>query len=212
MVACTQCKRQPTKKRLLDEHGLCNECNKKITCNEILAQLNLSTEGTVGDLSTIDFMRCIQTVVQTSYDLLTTRVVEIENKLVKANEERDECKKKCDDLEKDVHNLREDMEQLNEQLNDQSKILCAQQKFLEDVDGDKRKKVLIVLGLVEEENTDDKDEVFNILDRIGVARDNITITNSVRLGKITEQNGEKKRPLKVTLKKGSMRDEILKNA
>lgn len=212
MVACNQCKKKACAKRLIDEQGLCNDCSKKISCNEILAELNLNTEGTVGNLSTIDFLRCIQTVVQTSYDTLNKRLVEIEDKLTRANEERMECRKKCVDLEQNVLKLRTDVDKLTEQVNDQSKILCAQQKFLEEVDRDKRQKDLIVLGFVERVNTDEKEEFMKILDRIGVPRNTIIVTNMMRLGKINEQYEENKRPLKITLKKSAMRDEILKNA
>lgn len=209
---CTQCKRKSTAKRIIDDKGLCNDCNKKVSCNAILAELDLNNDGTVGNLTTIDFMRCIQSVVQTSYEELNKRVVDLENKLINANKEREKCLKKCEALEKDVNVLREDVERLEEEINDQSKILTAQQRFLEDVDTDKRQKHLIVLGLAENNNVDDKDEFLKIIERIGVPEEHLIITNVLRLGRIDEQNEQKKRPLKVSFKKRTMRDEVLKNA
>ena len=61
----------------------------------------------------------------------------------------------------------EEIERLDKIVKDQTKILSAQQKFLEDIDFEKRGKDLIVLGAVE--NYDD-DECFNRICHRGSAR------------------------------------------
>ena len=97
-------------------------------------------------------------------------------------------------------------------INDQTKILSAHQKFMEDLDSEKRANHLIVLSLKEEGNESDQDNFLGILDAIGVKREDVKIENMERLGQIDENQGNRTRPLKVTLEQRSMRNIILKNS
>ena len=97
-------------------------------------------------------------------------------------------------------------------INDQTKILSAHQKFMEDLDSEKRAKHLIVLSLKEEGNESDQDQFLGILDAIGVKREDVKIECMERLGQIDENQGNRTRPLKVTLEQRSMRNIVLKNS
>lgn len=101
---------------------------------------------------------------------------------------------------------------LNEKIKEQDRVLSAQQRFLEDLDSEKRAKHLIVLGLKENEEEDDKEKFLDVTQIIGVRNDSIKIEDIVRLGKIDENQQNKTRPLKVTFEKSSMRNAVLKNA
>ena len=104
-----------------------------------------------------------------------------------------------------------EIKRLEKIINDQSKILGAHQKFMEDLDSEKRAQHLIVLGLKEGRESDN-DKFLSILNAIGVKRDDVKVEDVERLGKIDENQGNRTRPLKITLEKRSMRGIVLKNA
>ena len=97
-------------------------------------------------------------------------------------------------------------------INDQTKIIAEHQRFMEDLDSQKREKHLIVLSLTEKNDEDDEEKFLAILDVIGVKRVDVAIESVERLGQINEEEVDKNRPLKITLGKRSMRDIILKNS
>lgn len=116
--------------------------------------------------------------------------------------------KRFDELTEHYDN---EIKRLNDTVKEQGRVLSAQQKFIEDLDSEKRAKHLIVLGLKEIEEEDDQDRFMGITQTIGVSTE-IVIDDLVRLGNRDENNPNKTRPLKVTFDKPSMRNEILKNA
>ena len=73
-------------------------------------------------------------------------------------------------------------------------------------------KHLIVLSLKEDENESDKDKFINILGAIRVKTEDVKIESMERLGQVDENQGNRIRPLKVTLEQRSMRNIILKNS
>ena len=79
-----------------------------------------------------------------------------------------------------------DLKRMEGTINDHSKILSAHQKFMEDLDADKRAKHLIVLSLKEDENESDRDKFNGILDAIQVRGGDIKIANMERLGQKNE--------------------------
>ena len=97
-------------------------------------------------------------------------------------------------------------------INDQTKIIAEHQRFMEDLDSQKREKHLIVLSLTEKNDEDDEEKFLAILDVIGVKRVDVAIESVERLGQINEEEVNRNRPLKITLGKRSMRDNILKNS
>ena len=103
---------------------------------------------------------------------------------------------------------------LNEKIKEQDRVLSAQQKFLEDLDSEKRAKHLIVLGLKEdgEDGEGDNEKFLDVVQTIGVRNDSIKIEEMVRLGKKDANQQNKTRPLKETFEKSSMRNAVLKNA
>ena len=104
-----------------------------------------------------------------------------------------------------------EIKRLERTIDDQSKVLSAHQKFMEDLDSEKRAKHLIVLSL-KEGGTSDKDKFLGILDAIGVKREEVKIECMERLGQIDEDQVNRTRPLKITLEQRSMRNTILKNS
>ena len=124
--------------------------------------------------------------------------------------------KKFDDLDTRFEALttRYDNEiaRLEADVKEQGKIIEAQQRFLEDVDSERRSNHLIVLGLKENEEDDDKTTFLGIAQTIGVNQDELTIDKCTRLGKLDGNREERTRPLKVTFDKSFMRNEVLKNA
>ena len=113
--------------------------------------------------------------------------------------------KKNDDYDKEI-------KRIDDTVNDHSNIFSAQQKFLEDLHSEKRAKHLIVLGLKEEDHGDDEVKFTDIVETIGVRPRDIKVENVVRLGVRDANQQNKTRPLKVTLEKREMRDNVLKNA
>lgn len=105
-----------------------------------------------------------------------------------------------------------DIQRIDGTVNDHSKILTAHQKFMEDIDAEKRAKHMIVLGLKENGNENDKDKVLDIIKTIGVEDDEAKVENVMRLGKKDENQANKTRPLKVTFEQSNMRNNVLKNA
>ena len=105
-----------------------------------------------------------------------------------------------------------DLKRMEGTINDHSKILSAHQKFMEDLDADKRAKHLIVLSLKEDENESDRDKFNGILDAIQVRGGDIKIANMERLGQKNEGQENRNRPLKVTLETRTMRESILRNS
>ena len=97
-------------------------------------------------------------------------------------------------------------------INDQTKVLSAHQKFMEDLDSEKRGKHLIVLSLKGDGDNSDQNKFLGILDAIGVSRDGVKIEGVERLGQIDENQEHRTRPLKITLENRNMRNNILKNS
>ena len=129
-------------------------------------------------------------VTQAKLDEILEEVRGIKDKFKKANDE---------------------IERLDKIVNDQTKILTAQQKFLENIDSERRGQDLIVLGAIDD--GDDDGERFNrILNAIEIQPTAIRIKTMKRLGVIDEQNEERRRPIKVTFESRMMRDNVLKNA
>ena len=105
-----------------------------------------------------------------------------------------------------------EIKRIDKAVNDQSKILAAQQRFMETMDAEKRAKHLIVLGLKEDRDRDDLDKFKEIVTVIGSNQENIKVEKFERLGTRDENMPNKTRPLKITLEKSQMRYEILKNS
>ena len=92
------------------------------------------------------------------------------------------------------------------------KILEAHQRFMEDLDAEKRSKHMIVLGLKEEGNVADSEKFLGIVDTIGIERNEVNIEKAERLGQIDEERENRNRPLKITFSQSSMRNKVLKNS
>ena len=105
-----------------------------------------------------------------------------------------------------------EIKRIDQVVNDHSKILSAQQKFLEGLDAEKRAKHMIVLGLKEDENGTDLDKLNDIITVIGLNPENVKVENIERLGTKDDDQPNKTRPTKVTLESNHMRYQILKNS
>ena len=104
-----------------------------------------------------------------------------------------------------------EVKRLQTVVNNQNKILSAHQRFMEDIDREKRANDLIVLSLPESE-MEDKDKFAEVLRAIDINPDNVAVTKLTRLGKKDDGNSTRNRPLKVTLELKTKRGEILRNA
>ena len=108
---------------------------------------------------------------------------------------------KISELEREVKTLRE--------------TVTAQQRFWEEIEGEKRCKNLVFLGIKEEDDINDNTKVQQVLQKLEVAAD-IEIEGAKRLGRLREVEDDEeivhKRPLLVTVKEKSMRNQVLKNA
>ena len=129
----------------------------------------------------------------------------VSEKLDKILEELANMKGKNDAIDKEI-------KRIDKTVDDHSKVLSAHQKFMEDLDSEKRAKHMIVLGLKEDENSSDEDKFLDIVTVIGVNPNEIKAESLVRLGKIDENQMNKTRPMKVTFEKSDMRDKILRNS
>ena len=130
----------------------------------------------------------------------------IERKLDEILEELKSIREKSEKCENEIRRI-------DQTVNDHSKILAAQQKFMEQLDGEKRAKHLIVLGLKEERNMSDLDKFNDIVRVIGLKPgEDVKVENTERLGTINENDQNKVRPMKVTLESMQMRSQMLKNA
>lgn len=104
-----------------------------------------------------------------------------------------------------------EVKRLQNVVNNQNKILSAHQRFMEEIDREKRANDLIVLSLPESEE-DDKDKFATILRSIDIDPNNVNVSKLTRLGRRDDENSTRNRPLKITLEHRSKRGEILKNA
>ena len=104
-----------------------------------------------------------------------------------------------------------EVKRLKNVVDNQNKILTAHQRFMEEIDREKRANDLIVLGLPENEE-DDKANFAKVLTAININPANVDVVKFTRLGKREEGNLTKNRPLKVSLEQKSKRWDILKNA
>ena len=126
---------------------------------------------------------------------------------------------KLDEILREVRAVNEKWEKCDKEIkridqvvSDHSKILSAQQKFLEGMDAEKRAKHMIVLGMKEDPIENDLDKFNNIVTVIGLNPDDIKVENIERLGTKDDDEPNKTRPTKVTLENSQMRYEILKNS
>ena len=108
------------------------------------------------------------------------------------------------DMKEKNQNYDNEVKRLQNVVNNQNKILSAQQKFMEELDRDKRANDLIVLSLPENEE-DDSEKFSNILRAIDIDPDNVQVSSLTRLGRRDEGNSTRNRPLKVTLEQKSKR-------
>ena len=84
---------------------------------------------------------------------------------------------------------------------------------MEDLDGEKRSKHIIVLGLKEERDVADLDKFNDIVNVVGLnPAVDIKVENIVRLGTRDENEQNRIRPIKVTLETMQMRNDVLKKA
>ena len=133
--------------------------------------------------------------------------------------ERDPVSEKLDTILNELAAMRGEKEKISNEIKridgtvgEHSKILSAHQKFMEDLDSEKRARHMIVLGLKEDQNTSDDDKLKDVVNVIGVDVNEVKIENIVRLGKADTSQPNKTRPLKVTFEKRTMRDKVLKNS
>ena len=123
--------------------------------------------------------------------------------------------RKFNEFEKRFKELNEhcegEIKRLEDKVKEQSRLISAQQRFLEDIDSERRAKNLIVLGLKEDED-DDKDKFLEVARTIGISQDDLVIEKLTRLGKLNENQTERIRPLKMTFDSPEMKNKVLKNA
>ena len=143
-----------------------------------------------------DLMALLDETIDESYILTKLDVIINEFKQMKENNET----------------MDNDIKRVKGTVDDHSKILSAHQKFMEDLDNDKRSKHLIVLRLKEDENENDQDKFSGIMDAIGIQQEDVTIETMMRLGQKNENQENRNRPLKVTFAQRAMRDNILRNS
>ena len=112
-----------------------------------------------------------------------------------------------------------EVKRVDQKVIEHGKVLAAHQKFMEDLDAEKRAKHMIVLGLTEEdgdgeqeEGEDEREKFLGIVDTIGVQRNEVQIEYVERLGQRNEGQGQRNRPLKITFGHSSMRNKVLKNS
>ena len=105
--------------------------------------------------------------------------------------------------------------ELEKEVNVLKDTVTAQQRFWEEIEGEKRCKKLIFLGIKEEEGINDSTKITEVLQHLQIS-DEIDIEESKRLGRRREaENDEEivhKRPILVTVKEKGMRNKVLKNA
>ena len=106
----------------------------------------------------------------------------------------------------------DEIKKINRTVVEHGNILAAHQKFMEGLDAEKRAKHLVVLGLKEETDVDDHEIFLGIIDAIGLRRNEVTVESTERLGNVDEEQPNRTRPLKITLKQSSMRGNILRNS
>ena len=105
-----------------------------------------------------------------------------------------------------------EIKRIEETVLEHGKILAAHQHFMEGLDAEKRAKHMIVLGLKEEKDADDREKFLGIVDAIGIKREEVEIEASERLGNIDENQENRNRPLKITFGQSSMRNKVLRNS
>ena len=127
----------------------------------------------------------------------------VSDKLDRILEELANMKGKNESIEKEI-------KRIDKTVLDQNKILSAHQKFMEDLDSEKRAKHMIVLGVKEDQDKTDEEKFHDIVSVIGVNTNEIKVENIVRLGAITDDQPNKTRPMKVSFEKNGMREKILK--
>ena len=107
-----------------------------------------------------------------------------------------------------------EIKRVEEIVKEQGKIIAAHQKFMEDLDAEKRSKDMIVLGLKEGGGENDDEKLLGLFVAIGVKAEEVKVESAERLGQLNEgeENENKIRPLKVTFEHKSMRSNVLRNS
>ena len=112
-----------------------------------------------------------------------------------------------------------EVKRVDNKVIEHGKVLAAHQKFMEDLDAEKRAKHMIVLGLAEEdgdgereEGEDEREKFLGIVDAIGVQRNEVQIEYVERLGQRNEGQEQRNKPLKITFGHSSMHNKVLKNS
>ena len=105
-----------------------------------------------------------------------------------------------------------EIKRVDQVVDNHSKILSAQQRFMESLDAEKRAKHLIILGLKEDGEGTDLEKFQDIITVIGLNPENIKAESIERLGTRDENEPNRTRPIKISLEKSQMRYEILKKS
>ena len=105
-----------------------------------------------------------------------------------------------------------EVKRIDREVSEQGRVLAAHQKFMEDLDAEKRAKHMIVLGLKEEADVQDSEQFLGIVDAIGIRREEVTVDFVERLGEVNEEQADRIRPLKITFGHRSMRTKVLKKS
>ena len=129
-----------------------------------------------------------------------------------ANNKLDLILNKLQSMEKKNESYDNEIKRIDNTVNEHSNILSVQQKFLEDLDADRRAQHLIVLGLKEDHRGTDREKFLDVVETIGVEPYSVKIESMVRLGTRDKNELQKTRPMKVTFETSNMRDSVLRNA
>ena len=109
----------------------------------------------------------------------------------------------------DLQGIKQEIQDQARKLDDAFKIISNQQRFLEAMDGRKRRRNLVITGLPEDGDAmgaTDEDKVRNVIEAIGYRETfNPADWELKRLG---QQDDWKRRPLLVVVEDGRVRNEI----
>lgn len=126
--------------------------------------------------------------------------------------ENNPIEQKLDEILRELKSVNDEWEKCDAEIkradqvvDNHSKIMSAQQRFLESMDAEKRAKHLIILGLKEDGEATDLEKFQDIITVIGLNPENIKVENIERLGTRDENEPNRTRPIKITLEKSQMR-------
>ena len=162
--------------------------------------------GEEGEWSTLEQYREMTAVQQRRVkkdNLLTLHHESIENNPIE--QKLDEILRELKSVNDEWEKCDAEIKRADQVVDNHSKILSAQQRFLESMDAEKRAKHLIILGLKEDGEATDLEKFQDIITVIGLNPENIKVENIERLGTRDENEPNRTRPIKITLEKSQMR-------